>query len=230
MNLNVSNPEFARAACRSFGVFAACFIALATGCATRSPVPATIVNNGVENPSIGYRGYKLKVPQGFTVVPRSEAGSVNSRLVGFVSRIYDRWLKHERPRNQQPTFEESFAIHNGNMGIIFGIVMLPLSATFDELTPNQTKMIIEEALEARFPSELKVRTNEVLKHGNNYLGRREWYSTLAGQAGERTPIDGEFAFLIGNVTEIFVFLGATEDPRGSELHQAMEQIITGLTF
>lgn len=88
-----------------------------SGCTT--PQPAIVTAHGIENPTIGYKGYKLDVPPGFKILDLKNAEASTDPRVKDCSLLWSRFAGQELVKSWRLRFAESYFIYDEDVVFFF---------------------------------------------------------------------------------------------------------------
>ncbi len=222
---------FFRFACLALGP-----LVVLTGCATHTYQPATATPTQIRNSTVGYAGYELTVPEGFTVfnpltVPPDPKASpfVAGVKMGYVAFLKRGGLNQFKKLPGQ-MFAERHLITSDTVAVQFTVSTWNTPMAFNQLSNKQMEDLLGHI------STSAQRRNNPANAGDKHfirLGDRRGISTTYHQqwrlpTGQTVPIVGELLVVPGQLNEAFEIEGLAETDHEAQMHQALRQMIANL--
>lgn len=205
-----------------------------SGCTTAKP--AIVTANGIENATVGTRGYKLIVPPGYEIVRAESAAGSSDPRIKECSLIWNRYGSQEWIKSWNLRFGEGYFIYDKDVVFIFFAGCLktqgvPLS---DPSLRWQMKMTAESMVRAQMKS-FKNKGMKGVKGRvvQNLKGRIEMaiaIDTLPPSRNEGGPGSGEFYIVLGDRNETFVLIGFAEAYNRGKMRLVFQDLVEHLDF
>jgi hypothetical protein len=207
-----------------------------TGCASPPFRPATVSDSQIANPTIGFKGYTLSIPQGFVVYDPHRPLAARSGLISNLARDHNAFVVRLIARDQKKSFvrvEESFLLHNGTLAAIFQVATMDIRGSLSQLDDRQQEALLNNAVAMVAPkrdSSIETTMHAPRKIAGHWVASVTVMERIKHSDGRDALLQAEVALMPGDMNELFIVQAIGTPAHGPELQSMMEQLLQNIGF
>ncbi len=198
---------------------------LFSGCLASKP--AIVSENLIKNSSVGYSGYELTIPDGFSVVDHKSTNANDSELTLYHKRELKGFaMEFEDPKEYH--FSESFLLTNGkdDISISFSVaeMYMPTGVKAISHIPDDMQDFIMKGFIGELSlsvNKLELKKAKIKKHHAVYVHGTDDFKA---KGGNMETANVNIIFILGELDEMYFITGISSVEKQEELNQLMEYI------
>ena len=199
------------------------------GCASATIKPATVTENSISNPQVGFKGYELPIPPGYTVVRPDNTPPDLDVFVKLMTLEWKGTFGAEGDKKRLVRFEESFLIHNDKAAFLFGVLVGARNVSFGSLSDQQGRQLLTHIIKFSFQGQKGVEKSIFLQKEKKGLHAQVSNVNANGIEGAGDNC-AEFYLVLGPLNDMYFLSGMSKMANREELQKIGLQMFNDLKF